>query len=73
MKVIRANIGKYPIAAMCRYLGVTRSLVYYIPTPHKVDVALENAVIEEFNSNRKVYGTKKIKKALKRREVPIVA
>ena len=58
---------------MCRYLGVTRSLMYYKPTPHKVDVALENAVIEEFNNNRRVYGTKKIKKALKRRKIPMVA
>lgn len=58
---------------MCRFLGVTRSLVYYKPTPHKVDVVLENAVIEEFNSNYKVYGTRKLKRALKRRKTPLVA
>ena len=35
---------------MCRLLGVTRSLVYYEPTPHRIDTELENAVIEEFNN-----------------------
>ena len=58
---------------MCRLLGVTRSLVYYIPTPQKIDVALENAVIEEFKANYESYGTRKIKKALLRRETPLVA
>ena len=58
---------------MCRLLGVTRSMIYYKPTPHKIDVALENAVIEEFNNNHKVYGTRKLKKSLKRRKIPMVA
>jgi len=58
---------------MCRLLGVTRSLVYYTPTPHKPDIELENAVIEEFNANRKVYGRRKLKRALKRRKKPLVA
>ena len=71
--VIKANADKYSISGMCRLLGVTRSLVYYIPTPHKPDVELENAVIEEFNANRKVYGRRKLKRALKRRETPLVA
>jgi transposase InsO family protein len=56
---------------MCRLLGVTRSLVYYEPTPHKVDVAAENAVIEEFKDNWSVYGTRKLKRALARRKEPI--
>jgi transposase InsO family protein len=58
---------------MCRFLGVTRSLVYYKPTPHKPDLILENAVIEEFKANREVYGRVKIKKALRRREAPLTA
>jgi len=48
-------------------------LVYYKPTPHKVDVELENAVIEEFNNNRKAFGTIKLKRALKRRDKPLHA
>ena len=57
---------------MCRLLGVTRSLVYYEPTPHKIDVASENAVIEEFKDNWNVYGTRKLKRALARRKEPIL-
>ena len=58
---------------MCRLLGVTRSLVYYTPTPHKVDTILENAVIEEFKANYESYGTRKLKRALTRRETPLKA
>ena len=58
---------------MCRLLSVTRSLVCYEPTPHRINVELENAFIEEFNSNRKVYGTIKLKRALKRRSTPLIA
>ena len=58
---------------MCKLLEVTRSLVYYKPTPHKIDAELENAVIEEFNNNRKVFGTIKLKRALERRDKPLHA
>ena len=61
------------MAGMCRLLGVTRSLVYYKPRPHKEDSDLESAVIEEFNANRRAYGTRKIRRALKRREAPLIA
>jgi transposase InsO family protein len=47
--------------------------VYYKPTPHKVDVVLENAVIEEFKNNFEAYGTRKLKKALRRRDTPLTA
>ncbi|MEG2687469.1 MAG: IS3 family transposase, partial [Christensenellaceae bacterium] len=41
-------------------------MIYYnFAAPPKVDVKLENDVIEIFNSSRKNYGTKKIKKKLK--------
>jgi transposase InsO family protein len=57
---------------MCQFLSVTRSLVYYKPTPRKADTAAENAVIDEFKKNWQVYGTIKLKKALARRDKPIV-
>jgi len=47
--------------------------MYYKPTPHKIDIELENAVIEEFNSNRKAFGAIKLKRALKRRKKPLHA
>jgi len=58
---------------MCRLLKVSRSLVYYKPTPHKPDAELENAIIEEFKENREVYGCRKLKRALKRRKKPLIA
>jgi len=58
---------------MCRLLDITRSLVYYTPSPHKVDTTLENAVIEEFKTNYESYGTRKLKRALMRRETPLRA
>lgn len=57
---------------MCRLLGVTRSLVYYEPKERVIDIEAENAVIEEFKSNRSVYGTRKLKQALTRRKNPII-
>jgi len=56
---------------MCRFLGLTRSLYYYKPTPHKIDIVAENAVIKTFNENKKVYGTIKIKKELAKNINPI--
>jgi transposase InsO family protein len=47
-------------------------MVYYKPTPHKVDTDAENAVIEEFKRNWCVYGTVKLKKALARRSKPLI-
>ena len=50
-----------------------RSSVYYKANPRRADVELENAIIEEFWTNRGVYGTRKIKSALRRRKKPIIA
>lgn len=51
---------------MCKLLKISRGMIYYsFAAPPKVDVKLENDVIEIFNSSRKNYGTKKIKKKLK--------
>ena len=57
---------------MCRFLKITRSLVYYSPHPRKADTEAENAVIEEFSLNWRVYGTRKLKRALKRRNRPVL-
>lgn len=46
---------------MCKVLGISRSSFYYKPTIKRVNTVLENEVIEIFNENKKVYGTRKIK------------
>jgi len=57
---------------MAGLLKVTRSLVYYRRHPRKIDADAENAVIEEFKLNWGAYGTRKLKRALKRRNKPII-
>ena len=54
---------------MCKFLKVTRSLVYYIPKEKRVDSKLENHVIKAFKDSRNNYGTRKIKMALKRKGI----
>ena len=70
INLILANQGKYPISAMCRILGVTRSLVYY---KHKrnqeEETALEKVVIRIFRESRNNYGTRKIKYKLEKENI----
>ncbi|BEP29269.1 hypothetical protein HLPR_16000 [Helicovermis profundi] len=49
---------------MCKVLKIARSTYYYEKKTIKIDSILENRIIEIFKSNRKAYGTRKIKKEL---------
>jgi putative transposase len=58
---------------MCRFLKAPRGLVYYhINNRHKSNriseegIILENAIIRIFRESRNNYGTRKIKRQLKR-------
>lgn len=55
---------------MCKFLGISRSLIYYKPKDKseekKKNAALENAVITEFRASKNNYGTRKLKVMLKR-------
>jgi len=51
---------------MCRVLQVNRSTYYYESTSRTVDNEVEQAVIDIFESNQRVYGTRKIKVELKK-------
>ena len=62
------NADKYSISAMCKVLKIPRSTLYYKSKPCKVNVELENAVIEEFRRSRNNYGTRKLKILLNRRK-----
>nr|WP_199563550.1 MULTISPECIES: IS3 family transposase [unclassified Oceanispirochaeta] len=59
--VIRKNVKKYSISAMCKKLKINRSTVYYTKGIKVVDSELENKVIKIFKESRKNYGTRKIK------------
>ncbi len=49
---------------MCKFLKVTRNMIYYKYKEDKVDSVLENLVITEFIKSRKNYGARKLKKVL---------
>lgn len=51
---------------MCIILKIPRSLVYYKNRQHKTDSNLENEIIRIFKSSRNNYGSRKIKKELKK-------
>ncbi|HAY3459370.1 TPA: IS3 family transposase, partial [Staphylococcus aureus] len=69
MEVIQKNAHQYSVSAMCKVLKIPRS-TYYDSIKRKDnkitkdDSNVERAVINIFNSNRKVFGTRRIKNNL---------
>lgn len=59
--VIRSNAHKYSISALCKCLEIARSTYYYETIEPLDEKKLENDIVEIFNTNRKVYGSRKIK------------
>jgi putative transposase len=52
---------KQNVSAMCDVLNINRSTYYYESKPQVIDNSVEEAVVKLFESNRSVYGTRKIK------------
>lgn len=67
--MISRNAHRYPISALCRCLGITRSLYYYHLNQNqkKKDEELGKEIKEVFEQNRRVYGCRKIKALLQRK------
>jgi transposase InsO family protein len=71
---VKAFSSKYGKSALCKALKINRSTVYYKTRlskeekekSHREDM---NTILEIFNANRKEYGSKKIKKELKKKDV----
>ncbi|HCZ7167346.1 TPA: IS3 family transposase, partial [Staphylococcus aureus] len=69
IEVIQKNAHQYSVSAMCKVLKIPRS-TYYDSIKRrdnkntKDDSNVERAVINIFNSNRKVFGTRRIKNNL---------
>lgn len=71
---MKAFSSKYGKSALCKALKINRSTVYYKTRlskeekekSHREDM---NTILEIFNANRKEYGSKKIKKELKKKGV----
>ena len=64
---MKANAHLYSISAMCFVLGVSRSRYYKELKGRADESEAVNAVIEIFYSNRKTYGTRRIKVELAKR------
>ncbi|WP_156323871.1 IS3 family transposase [Bacillus sp. JCM 19034] len=72
MDVIEKNRDRYSVSAMCDVLKIPRSTFYHVTevsTQKKLEKAkeeqeLNDKILKIFNENRKVYGTRKIKKEL---------
>jgi putative transposase len=67
--VIRSNVHKYSISAMCKVLRIARSTYYYESGKTSDETELEDAVESVFNENRKIYGSRKIKVVLKKQGI----
>ena len=62
--MIKNNLHKYSVSAMCRVLNLPRSTYYYEASQKKDESELVLKIIEIFKSSRNNYGTRKIKKEL---------
>lgn len=65
--MIRANAHKYSISALCRCLGIARSTYYYECCEKRNESILEETIQTVYDENRRVYGQRKLKQALKRK------
>ncbi|SEW16313.1 Transposase InsO and inactivated derivatives [[Clostridium] fimetarium] len=67
--MIKVNIHKYSVSAMCRVLQVNRSTYYYEASKNRNESELESAIVDIFKASRNNYGTRKIKKELADRDI----
>ena len=65
--VIKANVHKYSVSAMCRVLKIARATYYYESKPKTDEAELVSEVKEIFRQSRNNYGTRKIKRELAKR------
>lgn len=59
--MIKQNAHKYSVSAMCKVLKVNKSTYYYESKPKAINNSVEEAIVKIFESNRRVYGTRKIR------------
>jgi Transposase and inactivated derivatives len=69
--VIKANLHKYSVSAMCKVLKISRSTYYYEAKQRIDEWELTASIIDIFKASRNNYGTRKIKKELANRDMSI--
>lgn len=71
VKVIRAKAYKYPVLKMCKILKISRSTYYSYEKPEATKDEINDGVIKIFNENQHVYGTRKLKVELAKRNYKV--
>ncbi|MDW7615478.1 IS3 family transposase [Peribacillus simplex] len=71
VNVIKRNKDKYSVSAMCNVLDLSRSTYYYESKERNSEDDVTHAIIEIFEKNRKVYGTRKIKVELMKLDLTV--
>ena len=66
--VIKNNVHKYSVSAMCSVLQISRSTYYYESKEKAVETKLTAEIKRIFRESRNNYGTRKIKKELDKLE-----
>lgn len=64
--MIKNNLHKYSISAMCKVLQIQRSTYYYEAIERASEDDLTSTIIEIFQNSRQNYGTRKIKVELRK-------
>lgn len=59
--MIKSNVHKHSVSAMCLVLQIPRSTYYYVAKQKVDETALTTAIIDVFKASRNIYGTRKIK------------
>ena len=73
---IKEQSNNYPVATLCRFIGVSRSCYYDWLNSPKTDREKENEVLTEhltnlFEDSRKTYGTRRLKRKLAEQDIHI--
>lgn len=66
--MIKQNVHKYSVSAMCKVLNIPRS-TYYYESQQRIEDSITEDIVEIFHESDSNYGTRKIKKELVKRNI----
>lgn len=69
--MIKANLHKYSVSAMCKVLTISRSTYYYEAKQRRDESELTTSIIDIFKASRNNYGTRKIKNELAAKDINV--
>lgn len=69
--MIKQNIHKYSVSAMCRVLQLPRSTYYYVSKERPAEDPITARIVDIFHDNRRTYGTRRMKAALQKEGIRV--